>query len=344
MSKKSRHYPVTIIIPTWNSDEHLKRCLDALTAQSTSDFEVVIVDNGSREFDDEGIHTGWPKLSIRTERLAKNCGFAAACNLGAQRADGEWLAFLNADAFAEPEWLEAFIQGKQKYPNCTSFGSFLVQDGQRERMDNYGDVYHISGCAWKGGYGYPLNHAPKEPTQIFSPGAAAAFYRRDVFLEMGGFDEDFFSYWEDIDLGFRFNLRGHRCLFLPDSRVRHVTAASVGRESNFAMYHTQRNIEWVYIKNMPSLLFWLCLPLRVCADGLFFLLYLTRGKGAIFLKAKMHAVKELRKMAAKRRQIQKGRRATTGEIWRLMNKDLFAPLLQGAWLRRFYRAAGRGKV
>ncbi len=328
---------ISIIIPTWNSDSTLPKVLKKLTQQTFRNFEVIMIDNGSDTFNQKHIEPDWQSLILKVIPLKKNMGFAYACNLGAQTAKGEWLAFLNADAFPEPDWLERFLASAKKYPGAGAFGSFILQDSHPNLIDSAGDVYNMSGIAWKGFGGYPMKEVPSKPRRIFAPCAAAAFYRRDVFFEIGGFDEDFFSYFEDVDLGFRLNLYGYQCIFLPDACVHHVGSASTGKESDFALYHYHRNFIWSYFKNMPGALFWLYFPIHLLANFIFFLKYLKNGRGKVVFKAKIDALKELRKTLFKRWKIQRTRRTSLSKINKLLDKNLLAPYRLGRDLRRYNR-------
>jgi len=329
---------ISVIIPTWNNDATLPTTLAALAQQTSHDFEVIIVDNGSASFDALEIQRNWQTLHLSILTLPYNSGFTHACNVGAQNAKGEWLAFLNADAFPHADWLEQFQRHYQQYPgNVASFCSLITQANQPDLIDDCGDVYNFSGNAWKRLAGYPLHFAPQKAERVFSANAAAAFYRRHIFLELGGFDGDFFSYFEDVDLGFRLNLAGYQCFYLPSLRVEHVGSASVGRDSDFAIYHHHRNLTWTYWKNMPAGLFYLYLPLLAIGEGIFFLKYLFRGRGKIICKAKIDAFKAIGKTLKKRHLIQSKRRISACQLNRLLNKQFFAPYLLGYSRRRFYR-------
>jgi GT2 family glycosyltransferase len=194
-------------------------------------------------------------------------------------------------------------------------------DSSPEIIDGVGDVYHCSGAMWREGYGKTrseIGHISMR--SIFSPCAAAALYRREAFLEVGGFDEDFFCYCEDVDLGFRLRLAGCESVFVPDAVVRHaVSSSSGGERSDFATYHGHRNMVWVFIKNMPSFLFWLFLPLHVAMNIAAVFILAARGQGLIALKAKWDAIKGIPKMWQKRQQIQATRKASTWQIWRAMS-------------------------
>ena len=331
---------LSIIIPTWNSGAHIDHCLEHLQYQDERCFEVILIDNGSRDYQTGQIPKAHPELVITEIGLPENRGFAAACNLGACQARGQWLAFLNADAFPEPGWLAAFQEGLRRFPEAGAFGSLILCDADPGKVDSAGDVYNISGIAWKGYGDYPLEAVPDRARRVFAPCAAAAFYRRDLFLEIGGFDEDFFSYFEDVDLGFRLNLKGYSCIALPDAIVRHVGSASTGRASDFAMYHYHRNLVWSYVKNVPGILFWLYLPAHILANTFFFLKYLRHGRGGVVGRAKRDAITGLTKMWEKRKKIQRARHAGIGEINQLLDKSLFAPYTIGKNLRRYYQEHG----
>jgi GT2 family glycosyltransferase len=331
---------ISIIIPTWNSNDYLPTCLAHLAEQTLKHFEIILVDNGSENYQCGQIPSEWPSLDIHEILLDENKGFAVACNLGARAARGEWLAFLNADAFAAPTWLEIITSAVNEFPLAGSFGSLILQDENPDLVDSAGDVYNISGMAWKGYSGYPRSEVSAEPQRIFTPCAAAVFYRRDVFLEIGGFDEDFFSYFEDVDLGFRLNLYGYQCIFLPEAIVRHVGSSSTGKQSNFGLYHYHRNMVWSYYKNMPGFLYWFYLPFHFIANLLISMKYLKDGRGKVVFKAKWDALKGIRHMRMKRRKIQRERRASALAIHKLLNKNLLTPFSIGRELRRYNRMHG----
>lgn len=145
---------------------------------------------------------------------------------------------------------------------------------------------------------------------------------KDALLSAGGFDEDFFCYVEDVDLGFRLRLLGHRCWYVPDSVVLHVGSAVTGRRSDFSIYHGHRNLVWTFVKNMPGVLFWLLLPLHVVLNLVSVIWFALRGQGAVILRAKRDALLGLPKMWRKRQQIQKARVASVRDIWRVIDKRL----------------------
>jgi GT2 family glycosyltransferase len=316
---------ISIIIIYWNSAQYLPHCLDCLTRQTFRDFEVILIDNGSLEKVSDEIEQKYSSLNLRVERLASNLGFAKANNIGARLARGTWLALLNTDAFPAPDWLEALHQTAERSPAFSFFSSRQIQFDQPDILDGSGDEYHISGLAWRRFYNYPARSYGLNEEEVFSACAAAAVYNRDDFLKVGGFDEDFFSYFEDVDLSFRLRLAGGRCLYVPQAVVHHIGSASSGKTSEFVIYYGHRNLVWTFFKNMPGPLFWLYLPLHILMNFLFIVSFLLKKRGTSILRAKMDAFYCLPAIIRKRRQIQSSRTIAIREIWQVMNRDWFAP-------------------
>ena len=309
------------MIVNWNSFDHLRRCLAALEAQETPFTRIVVIDNGSTDAPNELSFATRPQ-SLLYIRLPYNAGFAKANNLAFEHlADCEWVALVNPDAFLDRDWLRRMIEASQRHSSCSFFASRLISANQPSILDGLGDVYHASGLVWRDKHGHPLQDVAE--AEVFSPCAAAAFYRREALLAVGGFDEDFFCYVEDVDLGFRLRLAGHRCMLVPGAGAQHVGSATTGgRHSDFAIYHGHRNLVWAYVKNMPGWLFWVCLPLHIAMNLAVTGMFIVQGHGRVILKAKRDALMGLPKMWRKRRQIQKTRVASVGEVWRQLDKRM----------------------
>jgi GT2 family glycosyltransferase len=323
---------VSLVIVSWNSAKYLPRCLDSLSSQTFQNYEVIIVDNGSTDSAITGLEKRYPNLSLRVERLAFNRGFAVANNLGASLARGKWLVLLNADAFPEPNWLAELISASELHPEVASFSSRQLQDNNPKILDGAGDAYHISGMAWRIGIGYPAEAYGLHEVEIFSPCAAAAMYLRQAFLEVGGFDEDFFSYFEDVDLGFRLQLHGYRSLYVPEAVVHHVGSGSLGIRSDFALYHTHRNLIWAFARNMPNAMLWRYLPAHLILNFIYVVYYALRGRGKILLRAKWDAVKGLSKALGKRARNHQN--VDIAHLNRMMEHGLFKPYLLNYHLRQ----------
>jgi GT2 family glycosyltransferase len=316
---------ISIIIVSWNSAEYLSRCLDCLSLQTFQDFEVIVIDNGSLDGGTNDLEQKYTQLALYVERLPSNLGFALANNHGARIARGKWLALLNADAFPESNWLENILKAAKQYPEFSFFSSRQIQANRPDLLDGSGDEYHISGLAWRRFYNYQAGKYGFREEEVFSACGAAALYSKDDFLSVGGFDESYFSYFEDIDLSFRLRLVGKRCLYVPQAVVHHIGSASSGKISDFVIYHGHRNLVWTYFKNMPGALFWWYLPLHLLMNLFFIISFILKGRGIAILRAKIDAFSRLPAIIHTRKQIQSSRRTTLYQIQQVMSKELFAP-------------------
>lgn len=318
-TKQAAAAQVAVLIVNWNAARFLERCIASLMRQTRMPDQVILVDNAST---DESLAIVRRFPAVRLIALDSNTGFARANNIAIESvAHGtEWVALLNPDAFAEPEWLEQLLTAAQCHPGCAMFSSKLLDAADTERLDGIGDAYHLSGRVWRRSNGAYSGPQAQQGCQVFSPCAAAAMFRKDAFLAAGGFDEDYFCYVEDVDLGFRLRLLGSRCWYVSDSVALHVGSAVTGRRSDFSIYHGHRNLVWTFVKNMPGVLFWLLLPLHVALNFVSIIWFTLRGQGAVILRAKRDALLGLPKMWRKRQQIQKARVASVRDIWRVLDK------------------------
>ncbi|MBC8284729.1 MAG: glycosyltransferase family 2 protein, partial [Nitrospinae bacterium] len=189
----SSSFSIAVVIVNWNAGPYLKKCLQSLETQTLKPARVLIVDNASTDDSIKGLDEEFGDYELI--RLETNTGFAFANNLAVKQADNcDWIAFLNPDAFARPEWLEKLTQAAEKFPECVSFGSHMLKHGS-DKIDGTGDIYHVCGSAWRRDFGVASLKVDREMGEIFSPCAAASFIRNDIFSEVGGFDENFFAYY-----------------------------------------------------------------------------------------------------------------------------------------------------
>jgi GT2 family glycosyltransferase len=312
---------VTVIIVNWNSGELLAECIRLLEAQTVQPQRILVVDNASS--DDSANFEG--KYShVTLLRMKNNLGFAAGNNVGLSECDTEFVALLNPDAFPEPDWLKHLLMAAFAHPDVAAFGSRQLCYKNAAILDGIGDSYSLSGRVWRERHGLRQQAKDLVCAEIFSPCAAAVLYRRQALVDVGGFDEDYFCYLEDVDLGFRLRLAGNKAMYVPDAVVHHVGSGTTGgRHSDFSVYHGHRNLVWTFVKNMPGALFWLLLPLHMLLNLVTIVVFTARGQGCVILRSKWDAVKGLPQAWAKRQQIQKNRKASVGEIWRVLDKRLF---------------------
>lgn len=318
---------VSVIVVNWNGENFLEQCLQALMGQTVKPFEVILLDNASSDGSLE-IARRFP--SVRLLAQDSNSGFARGNNLAINAAaeGSEWIALLNPDAFPEPRWLEECLLSAQRNPQFDVFGSKLLNAADPMVLDGTGDAYHVSGLVWRIGHGAPASALHESEREVFSPCAAAALYRRSALLEVGGFDESFFCYVEDVDLGFRLRLAGYRCIYVPKSVVHHVGSGTTGgKKSDFSLYHGHRNLVWTFVKDMPGVLFWLLLPLHVMLNLGSIAWFALQGRGGLVLRAKRDALLGLPKMWHKRHLIHKRRVASIGDIWLMLDKHLIPKIM-----------------
>ena len=248
----------SLIVLSYNSGQYLDRCLTALAA---FDAEIICADNGSTDGTDfDALKTRFP--AVKFHLFNANLGFAAGNNRAAAKAAGDWLGFINPDAFAEADWLDAIKAAIAADPNAALLTSLQLDAADPSKMDGAGDALTFFGFPYRMGFGQPVP-AALNPATVFSPCGAAFVSRRDLWRRLEGFDERFFTYCEDADLGFRAQLLGHPCIFVPGARVGHVGSASTSVRSDFALYHGYRNRLWLYLKNMPLSLLIVTLPLHI---------------------------------------------------------------------------------
>jgi len=315
---------VTVVIVNWNSGELLEKCLTCLSEQSYSPTRILVIDNNSTD--------GSAKLAlsfsgVEVRSLGRNFGFAAANNKAFDECHTEFVALLNPDAFLDSDWLEKLVKAAVSEPDVAAFGSRQMIYGSSDLLDGVGDAYHISGLMWRDRHGSQQQPTDLIQREIFTPCAAAVLYRRQAIVDVGGFDEDFFCYVEDVDLGFRLRLAGYKAMYVPDAVVHHVGSATTGgQHSDFAVYHGHRNLVWTFVKNMPAVLFWMLLPLHLVMNLVTIAWFTSRGQGKVILRAKWDAIKGLPRMWHKRREIQRRRVASVKDIWRAIDKRLIPRL------------------
>ena len=334
---------ISVIIVSYESGPTLERCLAALGAQTFTDFEILLVDNASTDGAPQAAAAADP--TIRFLQPGANLGFAAGNNLAARQARGRWLVLLNPDAYPKPDWLAALIDGTERHPDVRCFTSLQMVADEPGLMDGAGDVMTSAGIPFRGGY-RRKRPADLREGEVFSACGAATLIDRDLFLGLGGFDERFFCYCEDVDLGYRLRLAGEATLLLPAAVVEHVGSASTGVRSDFAIFHGSRNRIWTFIKNTPPLLLWLTTPLHVAVTAGLLLLHWRRGDAGPVVRGIRAAFRReaLDPILASRRELQAGRKAGSSDILRAMAIDPVAFFGRRIVIRRHrFSAATLGK-
>jgi GT2 family glycosyltransferase len=238
---------LSVVIPTWNGAVLLRACLRTLEAQTFRDFETIVVDNGSRDGTGEMLAAEFP--SVRTVSFPDNRGFAAATNAGLAVARGEILVCLNNDVECEPGWLAALVSALDRMPDVGSVASKMMDAKRPGIIDAAGDAMSLR--AWNVGRGEPDRPEFNVGREILSACAGAAAYRRAVFDAVGWFDERYFAWFEDVDLGIRAQFAGFRCWYEPSAVVRHHGSATTATMSELKVFFTTRNLLILFFKAMP---------------------------------------------------------------------------------------------
>jgi GT2 family glycosyltransferase len=235
------------VIPTLSADRRLVECLDALGKQSRRDFEVVIVDNSG-----QGLVRGGEagKRGARVIEPGRNVGFGAAINLGFRESRAPYLAVLNDDAAPRAGWVEALVAAAEAHPDAGMFASQVRFFGE-EHLDSAGMVIARDGSSKQRGHLFPAAEFDREE-EVLLPSASAALYRRVMLESIGLFDEDFFLYCEDTDIGLRARWAGWKCVYVPGAVVEHHYSHSAGRASRLKAYYVERNRLFVVAKNFPA--------------------------------------------------------------------------------------------
>lgn len=309
-----------VIIVNYNSGALLAECVRALL-QSTIPTDIYVSDNGSSDDSLDRLRLAIDAHTrVTVVENHANLGFAGGNNVILARCKSDYVLLLNPDAIPAPDWVERMVSAANNYPEYASFASRMIKMDSPDRLDGAGDSYHAGGFVWRRGDNLPNSRLFDATVEVFSACAAAALYRREAIEKVNGFDEDFFCYLEDIDLGFRMRLAGFKCLYVPEAVVYHIGSAMTGKDSDFSVYHGHRNVVWTYVKNMPTFLFWVCLPIHIAANLYVITRYALIGRGRVLLRAKRDAIKGLPKMWRKRREIQARRVSSVQDIWKVLSK------------------------
>ena len=238
---------VTVIIPNYNGLKFMEPCFAALERQNYRDFDILVVDNGS----EDGSAQWLREREIPTLFMGENTGFSGAVNAGIRAVSTPYVILLNNDTEPFPDYVGELVRCMDRFPYVFSASSKMIQLYRKDLMDDAGDMYSILGWAYQRGVGQPAA-GYRKARQVFAACAGAAIYRREVFKEIGYFDESHFAYLEDIDVGYRAKIYGYRNIYCPTAKVYHVGSGTSGSKYNsFKVRLAARNNLYLNYKNMP---------------------------------------------------------------------------------------------
>lgn len=266
---------ISVIVVNWNRCELLRACLQSLAAQAGARFETVLVDNGSTDGSVEMAEREFasrPELGLRVIVNSENRGFCAANNQGIAAARGRYIALLNNDAEADPGWLAALRSAFDHGPDIGMAASKILVWEDPGRIDKAGHVIYPDGQNRGRGSGELDTGQYNRLEETLWPDGCAAMYKRAMLDEIGGFDEDFFAYGDDAELGLRGRIAGWRCLYVPGAVVRHHRGATLGLGSARRLELIERNRVLLAAKLFPWSL--------LCLNGVYYAARLSAGAWA----------------------------------------------------------------
>ncbi len=239
---------VAVVIVNHNGERLLPACLAALAAQTLAPEEIVVADNGSRDRSLAWLRAHHPQ--VRALELGRNHGFAGGANRGVAATSAPWVCVLNSDATPQPGWLAA-LTAAPRDERTWALGSVLVS-ASTGLIESAGDAYAAEGYAHKLLRERPLEDLPAQPYRVFAAPGAAPVFRRRTFDLLGGYEERFFLYYEDVDLAFRAALAGYHALLVPSARVVHQLGATTRSMARLRFY-VARNSIWCAVRCLPEL-------------------------------------------------------------------------------------------
>ena len=240
---------ISVIIANLNGEVYLPDCLQSLSSQTFRDFEVILVDNGSTDRSLSLVKKDFPWVKVIS--LETNTGFARANNIGFESSSSEFVATLNNDTIAGPGWLQALYDAAKNNSDTGMVASKIYLGKEGRELDSAGMLLYPDGMTRQRGHGEEDNGQFDGSIEVLFPSACAALYRHEMLKETGYFDEDFFSYCEDADLGLRARLAGWKAVLAAGATVRHLYSQTGGRYSQFKAFHVERNHFWVLNKDLP---------------------------------------------------------------------------------------------
>ena len=308
-----------VVIPNWNGEDFIADCLSSLKKQ-TQEHTVVVVENGSIDDSVKIIEKQFPEIVLLKQSM--NHGFAGGVNIGIKYAlnkKANFVALFNNDAVADKGWLKNLVSQIKNDKKAGIVTSKLLLD-DKKHIDSTGDFYSIWGMPFPRG----RNHFDKgqyDTTEaVFAASGGASLYRAEMLRDIGLFDEDFFAYYEDVDISFRAQLAGWNVVYEPTAVAYHRLSGTSSKLGSFSRYHATKNFHYLYVKNMPGYLFWKYFILYLLQDLRLSAGSIKHRQLTTHLKAEYEAIRKLPSILKKRRRIQKNRKVSVGQIDKLLYK------------------------
>jgi GT2 family glycosyltransferase len=325
---------ISIIIPNYNGAACLETCLRSLVSQSYPHMEIIVVDNASCDSSMEIVRRVAPRTKILPQR--KNLGFAAAVNLGVKEACGTWVAILNNDTEATQDWLSECAAAIERHPDASFLACRILDYRRRDHVYSAGDCFLRAGIGYRRGQEQQNRAEYAGEMAIFAACGCAALMRKSALEATHGYDERFFAYLEDVDLGLRLKAAGACGYYVPNAIVFHIGGATSGGEfAPLAVRLRTRNSLLLLLKSVPCRILLRCIPMILAAQASWFLRTITHGRLISYLRGLAEAVPLLPAMFAQRRTLRR--------LWKTSAVDLWQAILDSENLaRRDYLSPGTG--
>jgi GT2 family glycosyltransferase len=306
---------------------------------------IIVVDNASSDGSIRHIEKKYPEVSLI--KLRKNRGFAGGVNAGIKHAieqGSEYIALLNNDAVADKNWIKNLVEFLESHPEV-GIATSKITDADQKFFDSTGDIYTIWGLPYPRGRGEDAKANKYDETEpVFGASGGASLYRVEMLKQIGLFDEDFFAYYEDVDLSFRAQLAGWQVFYIHNAVAYHHIGATSSKIKGFATYHTLKNLPLLLWKNVPWRLMPKIWPRLVITWGTILASALSRGQliavtKGIFMGTLLWPIKLF-----ERRKIQKHRKVPVNYIDSIIIHDLPPNARKLRAIRsRWWRLTGRAE-
>lgn len=272
---------VTVVIPNYNGKKFLKDCIESLYSKNSIDFDLIIVDNCSTDSDYKFLNE---YKDLKFEKLDKNYGFAYAVNVGIKKSNTKYVVLLNNDTVVFENYLSELLNLIKSDDKIFAAQSMMIKMVNKDKLDNAGDYYNILGWGFKGfdGKSIELRNVNRD-RRIFSCCGASVIYRKDVFEEIGYFDEEFFAYLEDIDVSYRAMIHGYKNMYCHKSKIYHFASGTTGSKyNNFKVKISARNNIFLIYKNMPLIQILINFPFLFLGFIVKYLFFVKKGFGKVY--------------------------------------------------------------